>query len=60
MEGEQFRVDRRVFVDMSKVRTVKKGLKGAEPNTIQLVQGNEHCSSLLCSILIMIALNVFL
>jgi hypothetical protein len=40
--GDQFRMDRRVFIDLSKVRTIKKGLKGADPDTVQLVQGTLH------------------
>ncbi|XP_031566509.1 histone-lysine N-methyltransferase 2A-like [Actinia tenebrosa] len=46
LQGDQFRMDRRVFIDLSKVRTIKKGLKGAEPDTIKLVQGSMRVESL--------------
>ena len=39
MKGDDFCVDRRVCIDMSKIRATKKGLRGAKPGTIKLVQG---------------------
>ena len=39
MKDDDFCVDRRVCIDMSKIRATKKGLRGAKPGTIKLVQG---------------------
>ncbi|EDO30859.1 predicted protein, partial [Nematostella vectensis] len=39
LKDKQFHVERRVCVDMSRVRTKGAGLKGAEPHAIQLMKG---------------------
>lgn len=39
MEGDDFRVDRRVCIDMSKIRATKKAAKGVEPSSVKVLQG---------------------
>ncbi|EDO47618.1 predicted protein [Nematostella vectensis] len=43
LKDKQFHVERRVCVDMSRVRTKGAGLKGAEPHAIQLMKGCIAC-----------------
>lgn len=40
MENDDFCVERRVCVDMSKIRATKKFSRGFQPTSINLVQGN--------------------
>ena len=40
MENDDFCVERRVCVDMSKIRATKKLSRGFEAHSINLVQGN--------------------
>ena len=40
MENDDFCVERRVCVDMSKIRATKKFSRGFQPSAINLVQGN--------------------
>ena len=39
MANDDFCVERRVCVDMSKIRATKKNSRGVEPQTVNLVQG---------------------